>query len=280
MSLLTTPEPSSQPQGQSQTSSPSPSAPTTSLPPSPSSWRDSLPEDIKNHSAISQYEDVGALAKSYINAQSLIGKKGVIVPSEKASPEDWSNFYKQLGQPDLEKFEIKLPEGTELNPEVLNQFKDAAFKSGLLPKQAQGLLEWYTKFEKDTMATLQSQKQQSTAQEIDSLKKEWGDGFQKQVALAQMAVKELGGEGFVKYLVDSGLASNVPLTKFMAQVGKLLGEDKLRGEGVGAFGKTPQELDAEIQAMFESPAFMDKNHGGHAKAMQQWEALQKQRWGA
>ena len=60
-------------------------------------WRDSLPDDLKNNATLANFDNVENLAKSYVHAQSVIGKKGVIKPGEKASDEEWGNFYKELG---------------------------------------------------------------------------------------------------------------------------------------------------------------------------------------
>ena len=42
-------------------------------------WRTELPDDIREHSSLSSIQDVGNLAKSYINAQSMIGRDKIPV---------------------------------------------------------------------------------------------------------------------------------------------------------------------------------------------------------
>lgn len=240
-------------------------------------WRDSLPDDIKSHTAISQFPDVGMLAKSYIHAQSMVGKKGVIVPGEKASDEEWGSFFKSIGQPERDKYDIKAPEGVQVNPEVLNQFKEMAHKNGLLPKQAQGLLDWYTKYEGQVIAQTKAQKDAAEKQSVEQLKVEWGEGFDKQSKLAQMAVNELGGDEFKKYLGDKGLINDTYLAKVFAKVGKLMGEDKIRGEGGGKFGMTPVEIQSEINSVYSnfSHPYFDTTHPSHGSSKQRMEQLFK-----
>ena len=36
-------------------------------------WRSSIPEEIRGHKSLDHINDVGALAKSYVHAQSMIG---------------------------------------------------------------------------------------------------------------------------------------------------------------------------------------------------------------
>ena len=46
----------------------------TEAPAAEASWRDSLPEELKTNASLEKFSDVSTLAKSYINAESMIGK--------------------------------------------------------------------------------------------------------------------------------------------------------------------------------------------------------------
>lgn len=238
------------------------------------SWKDSLPEDLKSHSSLSQIQDVNALARSYVHAQSMVGKKGVFKPSDTASEEEWSSFYKSIGQPDLEKFDIATP--AEGNKEFVGDFKNVAHKAGLLPKQAQSVMDWLMKKESDTVAA-KTQAEKSTVEEgINSLKKEWGGGFEKQISLAKLAVKEVGGDEFTAYLESSGLGNNPALIKVLSKVGKLLGEDKIRGDATGSMGgQTPDEIQAEINAIMgnKDHPYYNPRHPSNGDATKKMAAL-------
>lgn len=232
-----------------------------------------MPDDLKTNPALQAYTDVASLAKSHIHAQSLIGKKGVFVPTEKASEDDWKAFYKNVGQPELDKFDVKLPEGVQVRPEFVKGFKENAHKAGLLPKQAQGLIDWYLQHEQTTVAADQKDQKAQAEAAVEGLRKEWGAGFDKQVALAKMGIKELGGEEFQAHLVKIGVASDPLVAKFMAKVGALLGEDKLVGDGSGKFGQTNSELQNEIEKLQVHPAYADSRHGDHARVNREMESL-------
>lgn len=240
------------------------------------SWHDSLPDDLKADAALTKFKDVPDLAKAYKHAQALIGKKGVILPGEKASDEEWAYFYKSLGQPELEKYELQGPKDKKVNPEAVSKFKEAAHKAGLLPKQAEKLLEFYTAQEGEALAQRTQAKQAEAKQNLESLKKEWGQGWDKNVELARLAVKEVGGPEFAQYLETSGLGDDTRLISVMAKVGKLLGEDKIRGEGGGRMdGKTPAEIEAEIGDIMGNPKhpYFDQSHPGHKGAVAMVESL-------
>ncbi len=89
----------------------------------PADWRSGLPEDIRNDPSLADIKDVGAMAKSYINGQKLIGKNRISLPGEGATDEEWSAFHSQLGRPEKSNLydfgeRPALPDGLEFD-EVL-----------------------------------------------------------------------------------------------------------------------------------------------------------------
>lgn len=241
------------------------------------SWRDSLPEDIRGNAAISQIQDIPSLAKSYIHAQGLVGKKGVMVPGEKSTDEEWQNFFKAAGRPEMDKYDIKAPEGKQLNQEFLSKFKETAHKAGLLPRQLQSLFDWYSGMEEESMKSMSSAEKAAESESIVNLKKEWGDGYDRHLALARMARDELGGPDFAAHLTKLGIHNDVNLVKVLAKVGALMGEDKIKGDPNVGTGQTPQEVSDEIAKMrgdLKGPYF-DKTHAAHGAAVRRMEELYK-----
>lgn len=238
-------------------------------------WRDSLPPELKDNPTLALYSDITNLAKAHVHAQSVIGKKGVFVPGEKASEEDWKKFYKEIGQPDPDKFEIKGPDGVQLNPEFISKFKESAHQMGLLPKQAQGLMDWYLKHEKEVQTSLGQRAESDALEGLKGLQKEWGDGYGKQIARAEAAMQQIGGDPFKEYLVKKGLTKDVEMIKFLNKTAPLLGEDQLRGDGSGKFGSTPAEIQDQLDKIrndSKSP-YYDRNHADHDRVNKQVEAL-------
>lgn len=239
-------------------------------------WQDSLADDLKTNASLSHFTDVNALAKSYLDTKAHVGKKGVIVPGEKATDEEMTAFFKSIGQPEMDKFEVKFADGA--NPEFTKAFKEMAHKSGLLPKQAQGLIDWYSKHETDLIAARKTQADTAVKAGIDGLKKEWGQGYEKEVANAKMAMKELGGDELADYLAKSGLGNDPQIIKALAKAATFMGEDKLRGDGGGRMGGlTPAEIEKEIGNIMGNPKhpYFDAAHPGHKNAVRELEELFK-----
>ena len=112
----------------------------------PVDWKASLPEDLRTDPSLTDIKDVGNLAKSYINGQKLIGKNRIALPDEKATDEEMSAFYSQVGRPEKsDGYQFgdrpELPEGMEYDEGFETQFKDMAYQSGLSAKQAKAIQE-------------------------------------------------------------------------------------------------------------------------------------------
>lgn len=239
------------------------------------SWRDSLPDELKADVSLQQFNDVASLAKSYISTKAHVGKKGVIVPGQNATDEEWSAFYKSVGQPDLDKFEVKTAEGKKVNAEVISKFKEMAHKAGLLPKQAQSLLDWYVGIEEEMGQNMTKAQQAQQNENIAKLKEKWGLAWGDNLKRAQYAADKLG---LLDYLDQSGLGNDTTILQALAEkVAPLFGEDKLRGDGAGKFGKTPAEIQKEItevQGNKDHP-YWNRNHPGHKLAVQEMEGRYK-----
>ena len=52
-------------------------------------WRDSIPEEIRGHSSLEHINDIGALAKSYVHAQQMVGADKVALPGKSATADEW-----------------------------------------------------------------------------------------------------------------------------------------------------------------------------------------------
>ena len=101
-------------------------------------WRSTIPEEIRGHKSLEHITDVGALAKSYVNAQSMIGADKIAIPGKHATDDDWGEVYRRLGRPDSpEGYELvnEMPEGAEASDDMLNWFRNAAHEAGLTPSK-------------------------------------------------------------------------------------------------------------------------------------------------
>ena len=101
-----------------------------------------IPEELRDHPSLSPIKDVENLARSYVNAQKLIGADKIPMPVN-PTDEDLDRIYGRLGRPETaEGYEIPV-DGNIVTEEVAKDYANVAHKLRLSPQQASGILEYY-----------------------------------------------------------------------------------------------------------------------------------------
>lgn len=241
-----------------------------------SNWKDSLPDDLKAEKALESIQDIPGLAKSYIHAQKLVGADKIPVPNKFATDEDWQAVYSKLGRPENpDAYEFNLKENSNIDENALKGFKETAHKNGLLPKQAEAIMNFYNDMTQNYIEDLNSKSEQGRSNAEQALKKEWGAAFDNKVQQASTIANKYINDDFAHLTLSDGtkIGDHPDFIKAFANIANDLGEDKL----VAAQGPqymTPAEIDKQIASLQqEGSAYWNKNHPGHALAVQEVQDL-------
>ena len=169
-----------------------------------------IPEDLREHPSLSPIKDVENLARSYVNAQRLIGADKVPLPVN-PTEEDLDNIYSKLGRPEsADGYEIGV-DGNIITEDVARSYADVAHKLRLTPDQANGILEYYRGLTTQASEmTSEAETQQRNNVEM-SLRKEWGDDFDARISDAGRVAREFGGGDLLEMqLADGTKVGNHP----------------------------------------------------------------------
>lgn len=252
---------------------------TTSSPDGvPVDWRKSLPPELQKETSLGHINTVEDLAKSYVHAQKALGGPKISVPDPKlATPEDYRNVFKKLGLPEEQKdYKVESAPDSGLDPQFLKDFQENAFKAGVLPKQAQELLNWYTEASKGIVGNLQKQNQDQLIQQHKELQTEWGKAYPQKLLAAQLVVKDFGDEQSVKFMQESGLHQNPQFLKFLSKIGETLKEPELKGSaGRGTPMRSPAEAMSEANRIIADSThpYNVPGHPNHKLAVSEVEQL-------
>ncbi len=249
-------------------------------------WRDSLPDDIKDHQSLQNIADVGALAKTMIHAQSMVGAEKIPVPGKWATDDDWEQVYSKLGRPEAaDGYELDLGEG-EVDEEFVGAFRDAAHKAGLTPRQAQQLAGWYNGMSAEGLAGAEAGKvdiEAAKAQATADLRQEYGKAYDERLTLGNNLIGEFGEEGLLDLRLEDGtpLINNAAFVKTIINaahyINSSISEDKLVGDRGSAM--TPAEADEKIQELMrEDGPYWDGKHPMHESYVQQVLKLNEEKY--
>jgi len=256
-------------------------APVTSSVVIPDNWRDAIPDEVKSDPSFQSIVDVAGLAKSYVNAQKMVGADKIVVPGKHATPDDWKAVYNKLGLADsLDSYEIDIPKEGEIDEEMQKEIKETFFKAGVLPNQAQEILKWYV--DNSAQQTENAQKQEAAAQEeaVGELKKEWGQAYDSNVQKARMAIKDVDSVELNEWLDKSGNGNNPVLIKAFAKIGDHLKEDTIE-DGETNKALSPGDAETEINNILSNRVhpYHNKMHANHGAAVQEVQKLHQQKFG-
>jgi len=246
---------------------PAPVAPTEVV--LPDNWKEALGDEFKAEPSLAHITDLKTLAKSYVNAQRLVGKDKIVLPGKHATEDDWRAVYNKLGLPEkIEEYKVELGADSTFDATFLKEFTKEAYSNNVLPQQAERLLKWYGSRVQEMTKKHGEEQRAAMEESMQSLKREWGEGFGKQVATARLALTEYGDEGLSK-LMDAGLGNEPSVIKFLAKVGSTLAEDKLVDAGIQTMRVTPDEAQKQVNGIladFSGP-YYDKAHPNHNNAV-------------
>ena len=242
-----------------------------------------IPEELRDHPSISPIKDVENLARSYVNAQRLIGADKIAVPVN-PTDEDLDRIYDRLGRPEAPSdygFDV---DGNVITEELVTDYADVAHKLRLTPDQAKGILDYYRSSVEQSGEQSLELAEAAKEQTVESLRNEWGRAFDQKVEAAARVAQEFADpEMFNITLADgSKLGDNAEFIKAFAKIAdfrqSVTSEDTV-AEMSQSNVMTPATAQAEIDAIMndKSHAYWDrKNPIARNKAVERMQHLMEQ----
>ena len=237
-------------------------------------WPEGTPDEVKLAPAIKPFIDkegklrTAELAKSYYHTKKKMGDKGVHVPSENSPQEEWDEYFKKAGwSPEIEGYELKVSDELGLSEEQVNKYKELFHENRIPQKQAQSLIEKLGSMGKESFEAETQTLKQEIEENVNNLKKEWGQAFDGRVAQAKKVLKEFGNEDLSTMLKeDAYLGSHPAILKFLNDLGeKMFGEDGMPGAGMRDMALSPAEAQQEINRIYgdSDDAYHKPQHPAH-----------------
>lgn len=180
-------------------------------------------------SKLARYKTVNDLAKSALEFDKRISAS-VVIPGKDATKETWDTFYKRLGRPEsqdeYELEQVYLPDGVSRAEDAETTFKKMAFDLGLTKDQAKRLYKHASEQALSGVSMLKKTMERNRKEAAETLKKDYGSDYDKNIALVQKVNKLFGDDSWVQYL-NEGAGNEPRLVKFLVKVAKQFSEDTL-----------------------------------------------------
>lgn len=221
---------------------------------------DRLPEDMRVDSIRNpRFKNVNEVLRGYINAQRLIGKRGVFVPTEQSPPEEVAEYRKAVGVPEtLEGYEAKpaqLPEGVEWDDNYAKPFLEIGQKYHISKEAMQKLIGAHIAQEQlrsaATVQVIRQEAEQRYKEGYAKLEQAWGKDIDNNTRRIKAAAERLGCP------LNTPGFNDPEMCKFVNLLIEQTREDQAIMPGGGtngrAAGMTPGEQADDIQQNSSNP---------------------------
>ncbi|MFA5165583.1 MAG: hypothetical protein WC481_08500 [Candidatus Omnitrophota bacterium] len=224
--------------------------------------------------------DVGNVIKSYLGAQELIGRKGIVAPKDENDVEGWNKVYDFLGRPKTaaeyklaELTELKAPEGFKLSDELVNGFKEQAHKLGYNARQTGELFKWFVGSQVSEYNRLMQEKEGSRSTAEKDLRSKWGAKYDQNLANIAKLIKAYADKDDVKF-IEEGVGNDPRVIRLLSKFAEKMGEDGLLG-GARGFTLSPEEAKAELSKIDNNKdhPYWNAAHLEHAAAVKRYSDL-------
>lgn len=267
--------------------------------PEPIGISEQLPEDLRDNETLAQFKDVASLAKSYVEARSMMGGM-VRIPGQDAgteqleefyskldqipglmrapNPEDtdaMEQFYNKMGRPEsADGYTLEAPEGMEFDVEQQAAFRELAHKAGLTNAQVQQLKD----FEAQRIQASQEAQVVERQHAEKALQEIWGNDMSNRLQGAKATFRHYSEQYPEAAAQLEAVAGNNPvLLMLMSEMGKTLTEaGTIQGINTPQYGLSPTEARAQIAEIMGNPAhayFAEPGTQSHNEAVERMQRL-------
>jgi len=233
------------------------------------------PDDLA-YVANKGWQSAQDMYKSYRGVEKLIGRNpDTLIEMPRADdPEGFRSVMSKLGLPaDAKDYKFDKPEDLPVDESYMDWARGEFHKIGLTGKQVEDLTKGHNEYLRNAMQMNKQDYENGVAADEQSLKREWGAGYDRMVNTSKNAASSLG---FSEQMIDAiemqiGYGATM---KFFAGLGQKMAEDGfVSGDGGSrSFGgnSTPAEAKAQWDQLKLDESFVkalhDSSHPGHAAA--------------
>jgi hypothetical protein len=224
-------------------------------------WLDSLPDAHKNNQSFYGFKEP---AQAWDKFDSLLKAEGktIVIPDEKATPEELKAFYAKLGVPETsDGYEF---DKADIEAEADKMFREVMFTSRIPKREAKAIHKAFVDMigrGKEAMAKQKAEEERIEKESIDeavnTLKDTWkGDLFKANTELAHRAFKNviawagIGEEEGKKFLEESKIGNlqigNHPvILRLFHAIATKISNDSIGGDRGGIGGEGSEEEKAK-----------------------------------
>jgi len=266
---------------------PTPAPPPTPAPAPPQHFADNFGDtSLRDHPGVRKFSTPEMLAKSYLEVEQSVGKKGLVLPTETSSPAEVRAAMTALGCPEAPTAystgDWAPPEGLPWDAELADGMREDAWQVGVNNTQwnqlVKGLAERQHVQHQKSMGEYQAQLSEFNSQ----LEQKYGAAKNQRVELARRTAETIfGADAAVIQFLDVGdgrpFGNSPQLMDALITLGEKMQEHDLLSGAPSTPIPTGDQAKAELSRLMADPAYVkaltDANDMGHKAAVERRDTL-------
>ena len=221
-------------------------------------WYDTAPDEVKGYIQNKGWDDPIKAVNSYQELEKFKGASEdqlLKLPKDPNAEGAFDAIYDKLGRPVApDKYEIKLPEGVQVDEQRLNGAREIAHKLGLNQKQFEELAKFDAEYYSTSLKAMQEQNAQKQEADYQALVKEWGSNASEREELSRRGLRSVLPQGSNAEELTAAIEQAIGTAntlKLFANVGeKLSREDRINEpNGAKPFGYTAEQAKADRKTL-------------------------------
>lgn len=177
-----------------------------------------------------------------------------ILPGAAEEPKPTEGEQAKADTPPPADIEVKLPEGVEADPILMDALKGVAKEAGLKGEHAQKLADAYIAAQAKAEERMKSAWETRKQEWISTVKKDeeiGGAKLKESVTLANRALDKYASKELRQLLEDTGLNNNPEVARLFTRIGRTLSEDSIAGTAANPTGNAANE-ESVLRSLYPS----------------------------
>jgi hypothetical protein len=238
-------------------------------------WTATLPEEDRALLGIKGWKNPSDTIKGYKELEKLVGHDKIAMPKRDKNgnyePGELERVMTQLGRPkDAKEYKpsatFKLPEGMQINEQMLAEFQAKAHKNGLLPHQYSFMMDELSTLVNQGFTAKKAADDKAFNDATLNLRAKFGLAYDEKTKLANSVLRNFSDNEDVGIELVKRYGNDPFIIGLLANVGAGLSEESLTRVNMISSMLTPESAKAEIVKVRNERAkeLMDASHPQHA----------------
>lgn len=239
----------------------------------PQDWLDKLPEELKTNANLRKFKSVEEALKGYVNMAALVGRKGLELPADEkdeAAMEAYFNARRGgVEAPESYTKKYSAHDLAGLDKETFDTASAYMFANGFSDREHGKMMDLIAGIREREAELWEAKNQENYDRCVRDLQHEWGNEYEANLSRVQNFMKNFPQAQ--ELLRSYGLENHIDVVRMLHAAAR--GVSQATAPKSAEVVESAQDVLRQIDNLFDSNAYKNRNSAGNAEAKKQMNML-------